>query len=239
MSTETITGTNPQRNIARQPKRAPTVIVERRGDEEAEVVARLQVAGAHLSTIFRPRLGDVGAGHRPLAAHADAGEQAKRAELPDVLRERGGAGEERVDEDRRRERARASEAVGDRPPEERKAPPDEKHREENRADESDARGDASHSRARQQLGERRREHQRVDHRVHAVEQPAGPRGPEADDLLSVELRFDCRRVERHASSGHWFTGRPEASREKARPSTHKCAASPSRNHSPSRRRCSA
>ena len=173
--------------------RAPAVmradgVVERRGHEESEVVSRLQIAGAHRAPVLRPRLGDVRAGHRPLAADTDAGEEPERAELPHVLRERRRAGEEGVDEDRGRERLGASEAVGDGTPEERASPAHEEEREHHGTDVADARGGDFHSRLRQELGERGREDEGIDDRVHAVERPSGPRGPEADDLLAVESR---------------------------------------------------
>ena len=225
VSTETI-----DRHEAAEKHRAPTVVradgvVERRRGEEAEVVAGLQIPGAHLPPILGPRFGDVRPGHRPLAADADAGEKSKQAELPDVLRERRGAGEQRVDENRRRERARATEAIGDRTPDEREAPAGEKHGEQNRADESDVRRRRVDARTRQQLGERRREHQRVDHRVHSVEQPARPRGPEADDLLAIQLRArdsirsvrcsDAHRVVRVHGGSRCFCTLPSAVRGSA------------------------
>jgi len=52
-------------------------IVQGCRDKEAEIVAGLQVAGAHLAAILRPSFGNVGAGHRPLATHANAREEAE------------------------------------------------------------------------------------------------------------------------------------------------------------------
>src|SRR4029079_4120229 len=111
-----------------------------------------------------------------------------------------------VHEDRRGERARAAEAIGDRAPQERAAPPGEEDGKEHGAREADVRRRRRRSGAREELGEGRREHERVDHRVHAVEQPSGPRGPEPDDLRARELGPRDRRVERGAVCRHDLTG---------------------------------
>jgi len=60
-------------------------VVEGGGEKESCVVAGLEVAGAHLAAVFGPRFGDVGSGESPLAADADAGEEAEESELPDGL----------------------------------------------------------------------------------------------------------------------------------------------------------
>src|SRR6185437_5199332 len=64
----------------------------------------------------------------------------------------------------------------------------EKDGEQDRADERDVLRRRIHARARQQLRERRGEHEGVDHGVHSIEQPARPCGSEARDLVAIELR---------------------------------------------------
>src|SRR5258708_23587017 len=39
---------------------------------------------------------------------------------------------------------------------------------------------------REQIAQRRHQHQCINERVHAVERPASPRGPESPDLISCE-----------------------------------------------------
>jgi hypothetical protein len=97
-------------------------VVQARRDEEAEVEAGVKVAGSHLAPVLRPSLGDVGAGHRPLAADADAREEAEDRQHPDVGCECGRAGEHRVDQHRSGDSLGAAEFVGDGPPDEREAP---------------------------------------------------------------------------------------------------------------------
>src|SRR5215831_140955 len=77
------------RHEAAEEHRAPTIgcadgVVERGGDEEAEIVSRLEIASAHLAPVFGPGFGDIGAGKRPFAADADAGEEPENPELPDI-----------------------------------------------------------------------------------------------------------------------------------------------------------
>ena len=181
------------RGQAAQEHRAPAEmradrVVERGGDEEAGVIAGLQVAGAHLAPVLRPGLGDIGAGHRPFAADPDAGEKAEDRELPDGIGEEGRPGEDGVDDDRAGERARAAEPVGDRPPDEGQAPADEEQRKQDGAVGADRLRRRGNAGLRQEFGEGGAQDQRVDEAVHAVEHPAGPGAPEADDLVAVELR---------------------------------------------------
>ena len=96
--------------------------IQRRGQEEAGVVAGLQIARAHLAPILGPGFGDIGSGQGPFAADADTRQQAEQTQLPDILRQRRRAGEYRVDQYRGGEHAGAPEAVGDRAPEEGQAP---------------------------------------------------------------------------------------------------------------------
>ncbi len=198
---------------------APAVVrahreVERGGEEEAGVVAGLQVARAHLAAVLRPGFGDIGAGQGPLAADADAGEQAEQAQLPHVLRQRRGAGEHRVHQHRGGQYAGAAVAVGDRAPDEGQAPADQEQREQHRADQTDVGGRAVHAGFGQQLGQGRAQHQGVDERVHAVEGPAGPGGPEAGALRLGQLaaRRGGRQRSRVGNAAHLYLLRRGSSR---------------------------
>ena len=79
-------------------------------------------------------------------------------------------------------------------------------------------GVAGDARSRQQLGQRRHEHQRVDERVHAVERPAAPRGPEAADLIRRQRRRarTCRR-RRWSSCAREYTRAEHLSRHACAP----------------------
>jgi hypothetical protein len=63
----------------------------------------------------REHLGHERARHRPLAAHAERDEEAERGEVPPLLRERRQAGEQRVEQDRERQRALAADPVAQHP----------------------------------------------------------------------------------------------------------------------------
>ena len=116
-------GKQPAQKHSAPAERGADRVVQGCRDEEAEVVASLQVAGSHLASILRPRLGDVGAGHGPLAAHANAREETEKRQHPDVGRECGSAREHSVDQHRGGERLGAAELVRDRPPDKRETPP--------------------------------------------------------------------------------------------------------------------
>src|SRR5258708_1873762 len=68
---------NKDRRKAAQKHRSPTKssanrIIQRSGDKKSEVVAGLQISGAHFAAVFRPGLGDIRARSRPLAAYPEA-----------------------------------------------------------------------------------------------------------------------------------------------------------------------
>ena len=112
-------------------------VVDDGGEKDAEVVAGVHPGGALFAARFGPLLGDEDAADGPLAADADAGEEAKGGELPD---RHGGASEkreERVAEDGEDEGADAAEAIGQRSPEEGEAPADQENGEEDAAVEAD------------------------------------------------------------------------------------------------------
>ncbi len=103
--------------------------VQRRGKEESDVVTRLQVAGAHLAPRFGPDFGNVGAGQGPLATDAYTGEKPENTQLPHVLRQCCRGGEQRITGDGGGEGSGAPPTIGEGTPDERSAPPGEKHRE--------------------------------------------------------------------------------------------------------------
>ena len=151
-------------------------------------------AGAHSPSILRPLLGDERAAHRPLAADADAGEHTKERELPDARRDGAEAGKRRIAENRQHQRSHAAEAIRNRPPHHRQAPADQEQRKQHRAVIHHNCGRRGLAGSRQQLGERRDQHERVDERIHPVECPAAPRGPEAARLIPCQRRArscDC------------------------------------------------
>src|SRR6266481_2052090 len=68
---------NKDRRKAAQKHRSPTKssadrIIQRSGDKKSEVVASLQISGAHFAAVFGPGFGDIRACKRPLAAYSDA-----------------------------------------------------------------------------------------------------------------------------------------------------------------------
>ncbi len=62
-----------------------------------------------------PGLGDERRAGGPLAAHAEAEQDAEDREFDEAVREAAGRGEDCVDEDRGHQRAGASEAIRDEP----------------------------------------------------------------------------------------------------------------------------
>src|SRR5882762_9996947 len=68
---------NKDRRKAAEKHRSPSKssadrIIQRSGDEKSEVVASLQISGAHFAAVFGPGFGDVGASERPFPADSDA-----------------------------------------------------------------------------------------------------------------------------------------------------------------------
>ena len=102
--------------------------------------------------------------------------------------------EEGEAEDAEHHGAHAAEAIGDRSPDQRHAPADHEQGEEQAAVVADVRVGGRDSGARQKVAQRRNQHQRVDERVHAVHGPAAPGGPEAANLVRVQLGFDPDRL---------------------------------------------
>ena len=101
--------------------RAPTIaranrVVGNGCQKDTEVITRVHQSGAHLSSLFRPFLGDEGAAHRPLAANAHAGQQPEDCQLPDTGSDCAKKCERRVANDCEHERANAPEPISDRSP---------------------------------------------------------------------------------------------------------------------------
>src|SRR5262249_33092954 len=165
-------------------------VVHDRGEERADVVAGVHPRRALASSRFGPLLSDENPADGPLAADPRAREKSKEGELPDAGRDAAEEGEKRIAEDGEYERTDAAEAVGERPPEEREAPPDEEDRKEHASVVADVGGRRLDAGAREQVAEGGDEDERVDEGVHAVEGPAPPRGPESADLVGGE--WDAR-----------------------------------------------
>src|SRR6185295_5464910 len=162
--------------------RAYRVIRDSR-QKNPEVVAGVHVAGGHLAAVFGPLFGDECSPHRPLASDTDARQQPKQCKLPHARRDCSEKSEQRVAEDRQHQRAHTAEFVGDRSPHKRESPADQEQREQKPAIESNIRLVTRDAGTRQEFLQRGHHHQRVDERVHPVEGPASPRGPESSDLV--------------------------------------------------------
>ena len=158
-------------------------VVDDGGEKGAEVVAGVHPGGALFAARFGPLLGDEDAADGPLAADADARQEAECGELPD---RHGGASEKREDgvaKDGEDEGADAAEAICQRSPEEGEAPADQEDGEEHAAVEADVGLGGGESGAGQEIAQRGHQDQGIDEGIHAVERPSGPCGPEAADLV--------------------------------------------------------
>src|SRR5271156_4140183 len=155
-------------------------------EQKADVVAGVHVSRAADAPALGPLLCDERAAHGPFAADADAGEQAEDGELPDVDDESAEQSERGVPEDCEHQSADAAKFISDRAPDERQAPANQEKSEERAAVEADVCFGRRDARTRQQIAQRRDEHERVDEGVHAVERPTAPGSPEAADLVARE-----------------------------------------------------
>lgn len=106
---------------------ADKVIGESR-EKKSEVVAGVHVARAHFAAVLGPLFRNESAAHGPFAADPDSGEQAANGDFPYVLSERSQESENRIAQNRERQRAHAAKPVGDRPPNQRHSPAYEKQR---------------------------------------------------------------------------------------------------------------
>ena len=107
-----------RREDADEEHRAPSEARQHdRHDDRRQAVAdrpaALHDAERLAAMLLRPRLADQRRAARPLAAHAEAEQHAEDRELPEVLREAACEREDRIEQDAERQRARASELVGD------------------------------------------------------------------------------------------------------------------------------
>ena len=195
-----------RRQTADGKHRAPAVartepVVEQRREEESEVIPRVHVAGAFNAPILRPLFGEERPTHRPFTADADAGQQPKQRQLPNLLRERAGEGEDRVAQDGQHQRGNAAEAVGYRSPQHRQTPTHKKEREEDATVVADVAGRGRDAGFWQQFVERGHEDEGVDERVHPVQRPAAPGGPEGADLIAGKPGHLSRRTCRREAGG--------------------------------------
>ena len=113
-------GATPARNTPRQPQTGSTSALTAAAGRVADRPGALHDAERLAAVLRRPGLGDQRGARGPLAAHAEPEHDAEERELLDRLRKTAGSRRERVDRDRRGQRPRAADAVG-QPPEQRTA----------------------------------------------------------------------------------------------------------------------
>ena len=77
----------PTKNTARHPYRGSTIATTIAASAVADRPAALHHAERLAAMLLRPRFADERGAARPLAAHAEAEQDAEHRELPDVLRE--------------------------------------------------------------------------------------------------------------------------------------------------------
>ena len=106
---------------------------------------------------------------RPLPAHPEAEHDAEHGQLERRLREAAGGGEDRVDQDRRDQRARPANPVGDHAEDD--AP-------DGRGEQRDGSKDARHAerQVKGRVSNKLREDERVQHYVERIEHPSERRG---------------------------------------------------------------
>src|SRR5579884_730620 len=104
--------------------------------------------------------------------------------MPPILRQRGEASESRIDEDRDNQRLRAADAVGNEPEQDTaQRPADEEDRKDDAAVPADElRRGMTAGRPFQEFIQRGMEDERVDRRVHRVEDPSQPGDEENQPL---------------------------------------------------------
>jgi hypothetical protein len=126
----------------------------------------------------RPDLGDEGRSGRPLAAHAQPEHEAEEGELGHALRQATGEARERVDQDRRHQRAGAAHAVGNHP---------ECQAADGGSGERERVQEPGLGLAEPEVEHQLREHHGIEHHVHGVEHPA---------QASRDQRASLRRADR-------------------------------------------
>jgi hypothetical protein len=154
----------------------------------------VEVAGELHAAILGQRLGHERRPDRLLAAQPEPAENAQDRELVHVANQSAHQREDRVGDNRQRQRAHAADTVADHPPEHRQAPPAEEHRKEDAAPDADVHLRRLNAGRRQQLAQRRNEHEAVDKCVHAVERPPRVGGDEPFLLSARQRRLRAHRL---------------------------------------------
>ncbi len=131
--------------------------------------------------------GNVGRANRLLAADANTAQDPENRKLPDIGDKTAQEGEQRIAENGQHQRTDAADAVADRPPHHRRAPPEQEKGEQNAAVVANIARRCLYARPRQQLGQRRHEDERIYKGVHSIERPATPRRQEPALLIRGEL----------------------------------------------------
>ena len=172
-------------------------VVENRGPKSAHVISSVHVTRAGAPPLFRPFFSHKRSAHGPLAADADPCKQAQNGKLPNVGDRRAEESENGIPNDGQHERSHTPEFVSHRPPQKRQSPAEQKKCEQQSAIEADVAFRCGNSGARQEVAQRRNQHQRVNERIHAIERPASPRSPEPANLIARQRnhrRWPCARV---------------------------------------------
>ena len=200
--TRSSAGSTPTKKTARQPKLGRT-----RATTPAAIISPIAqvdcIRPEGLAAVLRrPGLGDERGAGRPLAAHAQAEDEAEDRELHDGGREAAGPARQRVDEDRDHQRARAADAVGE-------------EAEEQAADGRGQQGERVQEPGRglvhPEVAHQVREHHGVEHHVHGVEHPAEAAGHERAALGLGHVRGPLEAEDaRRASSARPGTHGPPA-----------------------------
>ena len=128
--------------------------------------------------LLGPGLADEGGAAGPLAAHAQAEEDAEDGELPDVLSETASEGKDRIEQDAEVQGPRAAEFVG-------------QDAEQQAANRGGAQGQRGHQTARftrqPEVLDDGGEDERIEHHVEGVEHPTQRRGNQSLPSLRTRL----------------------------------------------------
>jgi len=178
-----------RRNDAGEKDVAPPVGADPIVDIGGEQIAKAS-AGHHKAEDLSPvRLGKSFGDQRDrdhqLRARAEPGDEAKQAELPNLLREPLQCGEEAVDQDAERQRAHPAEIVGD---DAEKEAPERPAQEADRGQQATDRADLCHCRAAaEQLGQGLAQNKPIKREIGDVEGPAGPSHEQHQPLIACDI----------------------------------------------------
>src|SRR5580704_15703990 len=178
---------------------APTVVAADRvvrqcSKKNPNVVARVHEASTRATPAFWPFLRNESPTHGPLSTDSNSREKPKYRQLPKARNQRAEKREHGIPNDCKHQSANTPELVAYWPPQKGKSPANQEECEKQTAVETNVAFCRRDAGARQKFAQRRQQNQRIDERVHPVEGPAAPRGPESTDLIGGErdgIRLDC------------------------------------------------